>query len=465
MAGGTGRRLEVLNSIISIISCLCLDLPDRPHPSHQNTRDAVMMAFAPAFLLVLLQISLGKTTPPNANLAKLLTHTKLHHQRLDLLKTLHLRLQQQDGQPLRVERIKYDPHFDAKQFHQSYERTSTPVVIESPTIQYWSTPAPSNATQWDVQWFKEYCGDGLARIRVGDTNTNLPLLDWTMYTVKLSHYIDFVQGVLPQLDLLHEKHQHAFTVTDPDVTYLFDWPLSQCPSHVLDQFILPRYFANDLLTLCNDCPYNENDWPSLFIGTSKMQSSQLHRDTFGSAFFSIQLVGSKIWRIYDSNDVAFLYPSLRDDVHFDLTDVYSKEQQTKYPLLKFARYVDIQVNPGELLYVPAGLPHQVIPVNDNKSNITVMLGMNFVSVGNVQHVIEATRPKPLLEDFSASSSSTSVTPTFFTQKKYEVLHVFFQTYEQEFAKIIDWDIQHQEWRTWKRRKLQITNLENNGGGG
>ena len=65
-----------------------------------------------------------------------------------------------------------------------------------------------------------------------------------------------------------------------------------------DMFLF--WFANDLLTLCyfgeeddvTRCPYNQGEWPSLFIGASSFQKSPLHRDTFGSSFFSIQLAGN-----------------------------------------------------------------------------------------------------------------------------------------------------------------------------
>ena len=189
----------------------------------------------------------------------------------------------------------------------------------------------------------------------------------------------------------------------------------------------------------------------MFIGTSTFSASQFHRDTFGSAFFSIQLCGTKRWRIYDQRDVAFLYPSLIDDVHFDVTDVHSTQQQQKYPLLKLARFIDIQVNPGDLLYVPAGLPHQVNAVHstNNTCNMTIMLGMNVVNLANLPSVLQATKPKRLLP------APGNNPPIYFTKQKYEVLYTFFAKYQTVFEDIIEWDVQHMPWRRFKSRKLEV----------
>ena len=401
------------------------------------------------------------------NNTKLLIGTKISLQYESLKETLRHRLQysfnesHHDEATFDYKRIKYNPQLSAKTFYDLYEVTSTPVVIETPNISYWSS---NHHQQWNAAFFKKHCGNALARIRIGHS-ISAPILEWELYYVKLSLYIDFLQGVLSTLSI----DNGSIIVTDPNLTYLFDWPLSMCPNVVLDQFVLPRYFANDLLTLCEGCPFNENDWPSLFIGSSNMnpRSSQLHRDTFGSAFFSIQLVGNKIWRIFNRNDVSFLYPSLQDDVHFDITNVYSTEQQLKYPLLKFARFVDIHVRPGELLYVPAGLPHQVIvnkDTNDEDDNkITIMIGMNFVSLANINSVIEATQPKPLLYAFQDRINFTADDAfkkyngqheILYTKQKYQLLHDFFVKHQYEFQHVIDWDVTHQPWRQFQRRKLE-----------
>ena len=185
------------------------------------------------------------TSPSMPDTTNLLKATKLIHQHKALIQTLHAYFHTNDSSStprpfLRYDRIKYDSDLDAKRFHTLFELTSTPVVIEGVSNHsYWSS---TPTVQWDAHWFKEQCGDAPARIRVG--TSSIPLLEWKMYTVKLSLYIDFIQGVTPSLHLNKE-----FKVDQPNQTYLFDWPLSQCPANVLDQFILPRWFANDLLTL------------------------------------------------------------------------------------------------------------------------------------------------------------------------------------------------------------------------
>ena len=131
-----------------------------------------------------------------------------------------------------------------------------------------------------------------------------------------------------------------------------------------------------LLKFCKKCPYS-GDWPSLFINPPLM-NSPLHRDVFGSAFFSIQLKGEKIWRIFSREDVSKMYPI--DDVKFEIADSRNVSLlKEKYPLFLSVPFVDIVVKPYEMIYVPAGTPHQVF--SDSKEP-NLMIGYNFVNKQN-----------------------------------------------------------------------------------
>ena len=183
----------------------------------------------------------------------------------------------------------------------------------------------------------------------------------------------------------------------------------------------------------------------LFIGAPNFTSSPLHRDVLSSSFFSIQFQGIKTWRIYHSKDAAFLYPSLKDDVHFLVTDVHDVTQQKKYPLLKFARYVDIDVHPGELLYVPGGCPHQVLSTSSsNNASITIMLGMNVINYADVENVIQTTKPKRMRWKHSEE---------LYTKEKYEPVYNFFSKYQNEFLKLINWEVDDMPWRDFTRRDV------------
>ena len=407
-----------------------------------------------------------------------LTFSKLADQYDDLIFALNHKLSSSNSSSIRSVRSAYNSqNLTPVDFHRRFEQTNTPVVIEAPktTAPYWS----ASGSVWDAEWWHQHCGNVKARVRIGTTHQ--PLWNWKFHDIKLSHYIDFVHGIVPTL---HLDNSTMVVARNPNHTYLFDFPMALCPKEVLDDFVLPRWFVNDFLSLCVDpsgksCPYAEIDWPSLFIGPAGFQNSPLHRDTLGSAFFSIQLVGTKTWRIFNPKDAPFLYPSLADDVHFDITNVHDLNQQRKYPLLQHAQFVDVQVGPGELLFVPGGAPHQATA---HSGDITIMLGMNVVNLANVKGVIATTKPKTIRRstsfkiavaagedevvkkegggDVVDSNGRDHDVPTQYTKAKYEIVHSFFSRYQNQFDQLVNWQAENMPWREFERRKIVIYPSEN-----
>jgi hypothetical protein len=191
------------------------------------------------------------------------------------------------------------------------------------------------------------------------------------------------------------------------------------------------------------CPYNQGDWPSLFIGDPSFVKSPLHRDTFGSSFFSLQLAGTKTWRVYPFVDAALLCPV--DPVHFTVSDVLGRHGSnvaSECPLLEHARYVDIDVGPGDLLYVPSGSPHQVLS-SKHSDGMTIMIGMNVVQVTDVPKVLEATRPKRLLSSRERRREKIGNVEEeegrYFTTTKYEHLFRFFSQRHGDVFPTTAWD--------------------------
>ena len=373
----------------------------------------------------------------------------------DLLTTLQHRLSQPSPlPPYHAERISYDERLTPLEFRDRYAKRSIPVVIGSrsdndqPPQHFWSK------TEWNSTYFKNNC-DVPARIRIGTQET--PLWEWELVYVKLRTYIEFIEGQREFITVQVESSiegsssessssgsgEEQREIYQPDNTYLFDFPLSLCPAAVLDDFLMPRWFANDLLTLCyfgeeddvTRCPYNQGEWPSLFIGAPSFQKSPLHRDTFGSSFFSIQLAGTKTWRMYPAEDSALLCP-INACCKYLITDVLGRDNNLSSsssspvcPLLEHARYVDVVVNPGEILYVPSGSPHQVLS-SDLEGGMTIMIGMNLVQEVDVEKVLEATRPKVLRE---SSNGEDGEEQRFYTSAKYTQLYRFFSKHRDDFS--------------------------------
>ena len=221
-----------------------------------------------------------------------LTTSKLADQYDELLLTMEEYLSRSNSHPstnvhstngiFKYARIPHDADLTSFAFHTLYESTSTPVVVTAPSastqnnesIEYANAPSAStqnywsrsNST-WNSKWWIENCGETLVKLRIGETD--MPLWQWRFTDVPLSEYIHFMEKRISQLHLAD-----GTIVPHPNQTYLFDFPMALCPSTVLDDFILPKWFANDLLSLCKDvngkaCPYAEIDWPSVSIQSER----------------------------------------------------------------------------------------------------------------------------------------------------------------------------------------------------
>jgi hypothetical protein len=274
-----------------------------------------------------------------------------------------------------------------------------------------------------------------------------------MVNMPLRHYIDFVLG---DLSARGAGFPDEMLPLPPNRTYLFDWPISNCPSPtILDDLIIPRIFANDMLVLCRmyeagsnsthqHCPYNNGDWPSLFIGIPGLKGSPLHRDNFGAAFFSIQLRGTKRWRVFATVDSPLLYPSLSNDVQFSMHDTFAGTANSNFPLTKFAGKADVLVGRGDLFYVPAGSPHQVeiLDTGEEEGAVNVMLAFNYVSAANLERVIKTTAPQIL--------EGTAFT---FRTRLYKPLHDFFSLHKASLLRNVDWNIGHTRFRDFASRTL------------
>jgi hypothetical protein len=142
---------------------------------------------------------------------------------------------------------------------------------------------------------------------------------------------------------------------------VFDTPLRKTCGHVLDEFIVPKYFANDILQHMDGegsgLTY-VGAWPSLFVGSPIVGGGGLHTDTFGSSFWMALMSGRKHWRFIDQKQRHLLYEE-RAGNKFE-TDLFEEFDLDKYPMLRFlTNKYEAVMKAGDLLYVPAGSPHQV----------------------------------------------------------------------------------------------------------
>eukprot|EP00163_Fabomonas_tropica_P005637 TRINITY_DN1524_c0_g1_i1.p1 TRINITY_DN1524_c0_g1~~TRINITY_DN1524_c0_g1_i1.p1 ORF type:complete len:667 (-),score=187.12 TRINITY_DN1524_c0_g1_i1:210-2210(-) len=266
-----------------------------------------------------------------------------------------------------------------EEFFKEYAAKSKPVII---------TDAFSNLTSvpWTMEHFAKMCNKSIVtakRYKPGATTWGRLIDGPTMY---LSDFISDLEK--------NRTLNEGFTpIDDPDegpldrfgnpLLYVFDWPLPDgCPA-LMEEFSMPKYFAGDLLQRVPrniDVPYRDA-WPSLFIGPGGSKSA-LHTDSFGSSFWMALFKGRKRWVFFPPEQSSFLY---EDRPHQLFAVNALKPNATEYPLLRHATMAEAILEPGELLFVPAGSPHQV----ENLEEIIAISG-NYIDAANYKRSIYQT---------------------------------------------------------------------------
>lgn len=132
--------------------------------------------------------------------------------------------------------------------------------------------------------------------------------------------------------------------------YLFDWSLPLYAPELLDSMTIPCFFAQDFLQRLEPGSKYREVWPSLFVAAAGLRSG-LHIDAFGSNFWMALFHGVKRWRFYDAEDVLWLQP----DYMWSWEPLFDEEVCAASGVA--AHEVDLQA--GDLLFVPAGSPHTV----------------------------------------------------------------------------------------------------------
>lgn len=173
----------------------------------------------------------------------------------------------------------------------------------------------------------------------------------------------------------------SFDGDNSDREYLFDWSLPLHGPALHEDFTVPEIVADNYLTRTSrESLYNQS-WPSLFISRAGTNSG-LHIDAFGSHFWMYLVSGEKKWTFYPSEAAGSLGPVFPDS----LDPVFRPG-----PLPPVPSY-SLSLRPGQLLFVPAGSPHQVENTEDS-----VAVSGNFVNQTNIQEALQHFRINALLD--------------------------------------------------------------------
>jgi hypothetical protein len=136
--------------------------------------------------------------------------------------------------------------------------------------------------------------------------------------------------------------------------YLFDWSLPQYAPELLERFHMPRWFTRDLLQTLTPGTRYRDVWPSLFIAPQGLHSD-LHVDAFGSHFWMALFEGTKRWTFYRPEDLPWLEPSFAASTEPSFEARTATAAAGRAGIDPFV--IDLQA--GDLLFVPAGCPHTV----------------------------------------------------------------------------------------------------------
>eukprot|EP00127_Corallochytrium_limacisporum_P005993 Clim_evm70s215 gene=Clim_evmTU70s215 len=290
-----------------------------------------------------------------------------------------------------------------EEFFHEYERKSKPVIITD----YAGKVFPGGL--WSIERIREACGDQEFTAK----RKNLRSTEWALLEdvgeKNVGEFIDYYQ---------EQKQSRA----DENPLYLFDWPLHNCDETLLrpDSFIMPKYFAGDFLrrqprlrkgTRAHkvlDGVKLDIAFPTLFMSNDGT-SSGMHIDGYGSSFWMILLEGEKHWVFFDPADIPLLYENRETfvmDVDVRPVTKYgrvpngenkaeaAKTLLEEKPLVRFAHGFEVVLKPGELLFVPAGTPHQVSNVGD-----AVAVCGNYVDEANLDYALSATSSEWYRNDY------------------------------------------------------------------
>ncbi|CAG2212437.1 unnamed protein product [Mytilus edulis] len=252
-----------------------------------------------------------------------------------------------------------------EEFFHNYECTSTPVIITN--VQMTRVP-------WTLNHVKEIAGNCTVTLKKPVKQS----VEWARLensrTVPVSTYIDQI------IDN---------TLAEP--LYLFDWSLPiNCPS-LAKELTIPKYFAGDFLKRTEEGSLYKDSWPSLFVAPEGI-TSELHVDAFGSNFWMALFQGKKRWVFFPQSDVPYLYPEYEHSLDPVFAVDLSRPDLTQYPLLQLTTPIECVLEPGDVLFVPAGCPHRV-----KNLETSVAISSNFVDQSNFTLVNQELKINALMD--------------------------------------------------------------------
>lgn len=269
----------------------------------------------------------------------------------------------------RVDALELTP----KRFREEYVATDTPVVITG----LGDVLTVDGARGAECEWLTRLAGNKKIAVTRNDAHRSNELSCATTDVVDLKDYVrEVMEDGAPG-------------------SYLYDASIPLKLPSLAEAIRMPKYFAHDYLQKTMRMTAFSRSWPSLFVAARDTRSS-LHVDQWHGHFFMAMVRGTKRWTIFDRSSTAFLRPSwlrgtldpampnLEDQgLYYDPSaDVSSSSSSSFSVRRRLAKRWDVDLGPGEVLFVPGGAPHAV-----HNLDCTVAFAGNFIDDTNIDRAL------------------------------------------------------------------------------
>ncbi|KAN0009004.1 hypothetical protein ACTFIU_008894 [Dictyostelium citrinum] len=235
-----------------------------------------------------------------------------------------------------------------EEFQRDYEIPSIPVIFKNAQK---GTPMMEK-NEWSEERLIERCGDVVFKISHQDNKR---------IQMTFRDYCDYMK-----------------TQTDEEPLYVFDQAFGEKVPSLLDDYIIPKFFPEDLFK------YNGDERPHfrwIVIGPERSGASW-HIDPAGTSAWNSLISGRKRWLMYPPNFTPYTVES--DDV---VDKIYGSPPSLLWLLEVYPyippdyRPIECIQEPGETIFVPGGWWHMVLNMEQS-----IAVTQNFCNSQNFDDV-------------------------------------------------------------------------------
>lgn len=213
-----------------------------------------------------------------------------------------------------IETIDRRENLSLEEFQQEYAIPQKPVIITD-AARGWKA----------LEWTPEYLAELASDVTIEAMPTSSTSLRQAVH-MPLGEYVEYLKA------------------PDERKLYMINWVFEKDKPELLKDFEIPEYFKEDWLREVEDGP--QLLW--IFLGPAN-SGLFLHIDVGHTPAWNVQLSGRKSWKLWSPDQEHLMYNGNVNAFDPDLDE---------FPDFAKARSVDVEVGPGECIFVPSLWWHQ-----------------------------------------------------------------------------------------------------------